>query len=94
MSSTTVQEAVMAAREAHEALLNLKILAERAAHQIRTAEHRAIGLAVANPPKESPLGTLRAAAASVPSSESRLPLRRFVQKPSACCVLVPKLSES
>ena len=69
MSSTTVQEAVMAAREAHEALLNLKILAERAAHQIRTAEHRAIGLAVANPPKESALGTLRAAAASVPSSE-------------------------
>ena len=65
MSSTTVQHAVLAAREAHEALVNLKNLAEEAAHRIHDAELEAVGLAVAD--QSSSLGTLRTAARNLQS---------------------------
>jgi predicted DNA-binding transcriptional regulator YafY len=67
MSATTVQEAVLAAREAHQALVNLKNLAEQAADKIYGAEIEAVGFAARRIHKENALGTLRAAAQSLQS---------------------------
>ena len=79
MSSTTVQGAVLAAREAHEALMNLKNLAEEAANKIHSAEREAVGRAVSSPPRESALGTLRDAAKTLES----LPIETAVREARA-----------
>ena len=68
MSATVVPHAVIAAREAHSALLDLKNLVEDAARKIETAQREAIGLAIASTRDDGPLSTLRAAVESLRSS--------------------------
>jgi hypothetical protein len=69
MSSTTVQDAILAAREAYDALLTLKALAEDAAQKIHRAELEAIGLAIRTPTQNSALRVLHDVAQSLQTSE-------------------------
>jgi len=85
-----VHQAVLAAREAHQALLNLKQLAEAAADELHNAELQAVGFAVSSFGQDKPLGTLREAALRLQSlaietavAEARAKTERVLQAAAA-----------
>ena len=67
MTSSTMRQAALSARDAHGALLELKRLVEKAAQQARTAELEIVGASIGRMPSRDPLEALRAAAQALQS---------------------------
>jgi hypothetical protein len=68
MSSPTIRRAALTARDAHDALLELKKLVDNATEKIRTAELEMVGMAIGRSKvQQDPSRALRAAAQSLQS---------------------------
>ena len=67
MTSSSMRQAALIARDAHVALLELKRLVDAAAQQTRDAELEIVGASIGRAPKGNPLEALRAAAQALQS---------------------------
>jgi hypothetical protein len=67
MPNPELQNGALITRDAHVALAELKILVDRAAEKLRTAERETIGVAIGHAQDENPLRTLQDAADALQS---------------------------
>lgn len=68
MDSQKTHQAALVARDAHQALLDLKKLVDSATQKTRAAELETVGLAIGSSSREDALGTLRSVAETIGSS--------------------------
>ena len=87
MTSSTMRQAALSARDAHGALLELKRLVDNAARQARAAELEIVGASIGRVPEHDPLEALRAAAQALqsPSFEAAISQAKSKMSDAVAC---------